>query len=50
MAPATGLVTCTDGGKKYMKRRERPQLVLSPTGQPRDYSSGVEGVADHSLT
>ena len=33
-----------------MKRRERPQLVLSEKGQPRYYSSGVEDVADHSFT
>eukprot|EP01050_Picozoa_sp_SAG11_P016575 SAG11_NODE_2279_length_3579_cov_6.588506_2_plen_96_part_00 len=49
-APATGLVTYTDGSRKYMKRRERPQLLLSSTGQPRYYSSGVEDVADHSYT
>ena len=49
-APVTGLVTYTDGSKIYMKRRERPQLVLSQKGQPRYYSSGVEDVADHSFT
>ena len=49
-APVTSKVTFTDGSVKYMLRRERPQLLLSPRGQPRYYSSGVEDVADHTYT
>ena len=36
--------------RSYMRRRERPQLLLSAQGQPRYYSSGVEDVEDHSFT
>jgi hypothetical protein len=36
--------------RSYMRRRERPQLLLSTQGQPRYYSSGVEDVEDHSFT
>ena len=49
-APYTTLVDFTDGSSKDMHRRERPQLLLSDTGQPRYFSSGVEDVGDHTYT
>ena len=30
-----------------MGRRERPELMLSPAGQPRYFISGVEDYSDH---
>lgn len=49
-APYTTLVNFTDGTSQDMHRRERPQLVLSDTGQPRFFSTGVEDVGDHTFT
>ena len=48
--PYSGLVEFADGSSKVMSRRERPQLVLSETGQPRYFSSGVQDEADHTYT
>lgn len=48
--PYTSVVAFTDGTTKNMKRRERPQLVLSPDGQPRYFSSGVMDQSDHAYT
>ena len=41
-APYTHTVTYEDSSVVKMGRRERPQLLLSGTGQPRYFSSGVE--------
>jgi len=49
-APYTSTVTFTDGTSTNMHRRERPQLLLSSTGQPRYFSTGVEDYADHVYT
>jgi hypothetical protein len=48
--PYTFDVAFSDGSATKMHRRERPQLLLSPTGQPRFFSSGVEDEADHTYT
>jgi hypothetical protein len=49
-APYTSTVYFSDGSKKAMHRRERPELLLSPTGQPRYFTTGVEDVSDHTYT
>ena len=49
-APYTSFVSFADGSSKIMKRRERPQLLLSTSGQPRYFSSGVVDEQDHSYT
>ena len=33
-----------------MRRRERPELLLSASGQPRFFSSGVMDYGDHVFT
>lgn len=53
-------VQFTDGTTVNMRRRERPQLLLSPEGRPLYFSSAVlpildpgaaqEGEADHTYT
>ncbi len=48
--PYTSLVTFSNGSSFDMRRRERPQLLLSESGQPRYFSSGVEDFADHTWT
>jgi len=41
VGPYTKTVVFTDGTNIKMQRRERPQLILSESGQPRYFSSGV---------
>lgn len=48
--PYTSLVNFSNGTSFDMRRRERPQLLLSESGQPRYFSSGVEDFADHTWT
>jgi hypothetical protein len=52
-------VQFTDGTTVHMRRRERPQLLLSPEGRPLYFSSSVlpildpgtaQGEADHTYT
>lgn len=50
VAPYTQTVMFADSTTKNMRRRERPQLLLSPAGQPRYFSSGVEDVGQHTYT
>merc|ERR1712070_880212 len=49
-APYSQTVQFADGHSKKMYRRERPQLLLSATGQPRYFSSGVMDVDPHTYT
>ena len=48
--PYTSLVTFSNGSSFDMRRRERPQLLLSDRGQPRYFSTGVEDFGDHTWT
>ena len=48
--PYTTLVNFSNGTSFDMRRRERPQLLLSKIGQPRYFSTGVEDFGDHTWT
>ena len=48
--PYTTLVNFSNGSSFDMRRRERPQLLLSERGQPRFFSTGVEDFGDHTWT
>jgi hypothetical protein len=48
--PYTTLVNYSNGTSFDMRRRERPQLLLSDRGQPRFFLSGVEDYSDHTWT
>jgi hypothetical protein len=48
--PYTSSVKFTDGTTTKMRRRERPELLLSDQGQPRYFTSGVEDYSDHTYT
>jgi hypothetical protein len=48
--PYTSLVNFSNGTSFDMRRRERPQLLLSGRGQPRYFSTGVEDYGDHTWT
>ena len=48
--PYTSLVNLSNGTSFDVRRRERPQLLLSDLGQPRYFSSGVEDFADNTWT
>ena len=40
----------SNGSSFDMRRRERPQLLLSDSGQPRLFSTGVEDFEEHTYT
>ena len=48
--PYTTVINFTNGSQITMRRRERPELLLSAAGQPRFFSSGVEDYGDHVFT
>ena len=50
LPPDTSLVNFSNGSSFDMRRRERPQLLLSDSGQPRFFSTGVEDFGEHTYT
>ena len=48
--PYTATVQYADGTRRVMRRRERPELILSEQGNPQYFISGVEDEADHTYT
>ena len=48
--PFDAAVNFSDGTSTEMKRRERPELLLSKRGQPRYFVSGVMDYDDHTYT